>query len=112
VEGFWAVFFLLVVLKIPVFGALWLIWWASQEPRPETAADDSDEGFKRWGRWPVRPRGPHSGPYGGAMRRRGAPPAQRRPVFRPTPALRTAHSSSGGKPSKREGHPVSSPYTR
>jgi hypothetical protein len=69
VEGFWPIFFLLVVLKIPVFGALWLVWWASQEPKPETAGEDSDGGFKRWTPGPARPRGPHSGPYGGAASR-------------------------------------------
>ncbi len=29
VTGFWPIFFLLVVLKIPVLGSLWLVWWAS-----------------------------------------------------------------------------------
>ena len=42
VEGFWPIFFLLVVLKIPVFAALWLIWWASKAPEPEAAAEDSE----------------------------------------------------------------------
>ena len=37
VEGFWPIFFLLVVLKIPVFAALWLIWWASKAPEPEAS---------------------------------------------------------------------------
>ena len=31
-DGFWPIFFLAVVLKIPVLGALWLVWWASREP--------------------------------------------------------------------------------
>ncbi|MEA2412536.1 MAG: hypothetical protein QOC77_3097, partial [Thermoleophilaceae bacterium] len=45
--GFWAIFFLLVVLKIPVLGSIWLVWWASQTtPEPE-AAEDSGGGFKR-----------------------------------------------------------------
>ena len=45
--GFWPIFFLLVVLKIPVLGSLWLVWWASQQtPEPE-GAEDSDGGFKR-----------------------------------------------------------------
>jgi ATP-dependent DNA helicase RecG len=35
----------------------------------------------------------------------GAPPAQRRPVFRPIDARGQPHDSSGEKPSKREGHP-------
>ena len=29
-HGFWPIFFLLVVLKVPVFSALGLVWWASQ----------------------------------------------------------------------------------
>ena len=34
-EGFWPIFFLLVVLKIPVLGSLWLVWWASKStPNP------------------------------------------------------------------------------
>ena len=36
---------------------------------------------------------------------RGAPPAQRRPVFRPTDARGQPHDSPGEKPSKQEGHP-------
>ncbi len=115
VEGFWPIFFLLVVLKIPVFGALWLVWWASREPEPDNAAEDSGGGFKRHGPFPTRPRGPHHLPGGGtavARRRRGAPAEQRRPLFRPLPDPRTATSSTGGKPSKRQGHPASAPHTR
>ncbi len=114
VEGFWPIFFLLVVLKIPVFGALWLVWWASKAPEAEGETKDSGGGFERRRPHPVRPRGPHHSPGGaGALRRRqGAPPAQRRPVFRPLPQPRTANGSPGGKPSKREGHPSSSAYTR
>jgi hypothetical protein len=63
-QGFWPIFFLLVVLKIPVFAALWLVWWASKAPEPEasnTAGEDGD-GFDRWRRQPIRPRGPRRGP--------------------------------------------------
>lgn len=88
VEGFWPIFFLLVVLKVPVVGALWLVWWAAREPEPETAADDGDGGFKRPRPKPNLPRGPRRGPHGGAMRGLGASPAQRRPGFR------TDHSAS------------------
>jgi hypothetical protein len=63
VEGFWPIFFLLVVLKIPVFGALWLVWWASKSPEEETAGE-SDEGFGRRRPLPTRPRGPQHGPGG------------------------------------------------
>ena len=45
-EGFWPIFFLLVVLKIPVLGALWLVWWASRaQPLPDEAPED-DGGFR------------------------------------------------------------------
>jgi hypothetical protein len=63
VEGFLPIFFLLVVLKIPVFGALWLVWWASKAPEGEEAGRESgDEGFGRWRPLPRRPRGPQHGP--------------------------------------------------
>jgi len=111
-EGFLPIFFLLVVLKIPVLGALWLIWWAAKAPETESSQDDSSGGPTRWRPHP-RPRGPQHHPDGaGAVRRgRGVPPAQRRPVFRPTRDPRTASTSAGEKPSKREGHPVPSPPT-
>jgi hypothetical protein len=117
VSGFWPIFFLLVVLKIPVLGSLWLVWWASREPEPEGAADDGDGGFKRRNPEPKLPRGPRRGPHGGgvggvAKRRRGAPLEQRRPLFRLDPTPRTAISSPGEKPSKQEGHPASSPHLR
>src|ERR1051326_185529 len=80
-EWFWPVFFLLVVLKIPVFGALWLVWWASRAPDSETAEENDGDGFNRWRPSPY-PRRPNHDPSGGAAsarRGRGAPPAQRRP---------------------------------
>jgi len=63
-EGFLPIFFLLVVLKIPVFGALWLVWWASKAPQPEdeAGADGGGHGFGRWRPLPRRPRGPQHGP--------------------------------------------------
>jgi hypothetical protein len=32
-EG-WTLFFMIVVLKIPLIAALWLIWYAVKEPAP------------------------------------------------------------------------------
>lgn len=111
-EGFLPIFFLLVVLKIPVLGALWLIWWASKPPQTEGHSEDSSDGFGRWRPLPPRPRGPqHNGPVGALRRRRGAPLAQRRPLFRPESAPGMAAHRSGEKPSKREGHPASSSQT-
>lgn len=79
-EGFWPIFFLLVVLKIPVFGALWLVWWASKSPAVDDGAEDSGEGFNRWRPIPVRPRGPQHGPSqaGCAERRLRSRPMARR----------------------------------
>jgi hypothetical protein len=62
-DGFLPIFFLLVVLKIPVFGALWLVWWASKAPEAESdVTQDSDEGFGRGRPQRPRPRGPQHGP--------------------------------------------------
>jgi hypothetical protein len=85
VEGFWAIFFLLVVLKIPVIGALWLVWWAVRaEPLPEDGAED-DGGYRFPRRGPSKPRGPRrGGPHGtGARPLPQCPPAGRRHVILP-----------------------------
>jgi hypothetical protein len=67
-DGVLPIVFLAVVLKIPVFFAIWLIWWAVRaEPELEDAPGDADDhSFKRWRRQPTRPRGPRRGPHGGA----------------------------------------------
>ena len=37
-EGFWPIFFLAVILKIPIAGLLYLVWWAiHQTPETEEA---------------------------------------------------------------------------
>jgi hypothetical protein len=64
----WTFFYMFVILKIPVVGALWLIWWAVREPAtPEHDAADEDGGSRRHrhprGRPPRPPRrGPHAAP--------------------------------------------------
>ena len=63
--GFWPIFFLLVVLKIPVVGSLWLVWWASHATPEPDGAEDSDGGFRRQRPQPKLPRGPRRGPHGG-----------------------------------------------
>ncbi len=66
-EGVWPIVFLAVVLKIPVFFGIWLVWWASKS-YDEFAEDErpgaEDHGFRRWRREP-RPKGPRRGPHGG-----------------------------------------------
>ena len=97
-EGFWPIFFLAVVLKIPVFGGLWLVWWAVRaEPETEDAGDE-DGGHRFRNRGPSRPRGPRlRGPHGGAGARvlPDCPPAGRQRVTAPPAPLRVpAHASA------------------
>jgi hypothetical protein len=64
----WAFFYMMVVLKIPIAFALWLIWWAVREPPvAEEERSEGDGGSRRHrhprGRPPRPPRrGPHAEP--------------------------------------------------
>ncbi|MCO5315829.1 MAG: hypothetical protein M9938_06685 [Solirubrobacterales bacterium] len=79
-EGFLPVFFLLVVLKIPVLGMIWLLWWANpKNAKPEASTDDGGSARIRPDRPPRRPFGPRRGPHGGTLT--GPEPARaRRPA--------------------------------
>jgi hypothetical protein len=93
VEGFWPIFFLGVVLKIPVAAALYLVWWAVRaEPLTEELPDEGDHRFRRWRAEPRRPRGPRrGGPHQPAARPLpDCPPAGRFRVVRPPAPARTA----------------------
>lgn len=95
-EGFLPIFFLLVVLKIPVLGAIWLIFWAAKAPEADGAAEDSGEGFGRWRPQPIRPRGPRRGPHGGSVRPLPpCPPGGRPRVIRPSALPAYARGGSG-----------------
>jgi hypothetical protein len=99
VEGFWPIFFLLVVLKIPVLGALWLVWWASRaEPLAEDAPDQDDGGFRRLRPQPRRPRGPRrGGPHGGRARPLpDCPPGGRTRVLTPPAPVRAGSAHGRG----------------
>jgi hypothetical protein len=63
-QGFWPIFFLAVILKIPVGFMLYLVWWAMrQTPETEEAPDDGGHDFNRFRREPRRPRDPRRGPH-------------------------------------------------
>jgi hypothetical protein len=99
VTGFWPIFFLLIVLKIPVVGAIWLVWWAGQPmPEPE-ASEDSGGGSKYRRPGPKRPRGPRRGPHGGgaAVSLPPCPPGGRTRGVKPAaqPAFARAGSRAG-----------------
>jgi hypothetical protein len=88
-DGVLPIVFLAVILKIPVFFGIWLIWWAAkEEPELEDLPGDAgDHTFRRWRRNPIRPRGPRlRGPHGGvAQAQHGCPPGGRKrtPVVQP-----------------------------
>lgn len=60
------IFYLMVILKIPVGALLYIVWWAFRaEVAPEEAPEQGEEdtGFRRFRREPKRPRGPRRGPH-------------------------------------------------
>jgi hypothetical protein len=68
VDGFWAIFWLAVVLKVPIVALLCIVWWAVRaEPQPEEHPSDGGGGSRRERHprgQPPRPprRGPHADP--------------------------------------------------
>ena len=92
-EGALPIMFLLVVLKVPVFFALWLVWWSARsydEFGEELGGTEDDHGFRRFRREPRRPRGPRrGGPHGGGVA--VAPPSRiRKPLKAAQPRATTA----------------------
>src|SRR3954453_20460297 len=67
-QGFWAFFWLAVVLKIPIFALLYIVWWAIRQSDVEPEPADEGGGSDRQGHGPrTRPprpprRGPHADP--------------------------------------------------
>jgi len=61
-----AIIWLFVILKIPILAALYLIWYAVQEPEPAT--DETEErgggSDRAGGPRPRKPRPPRRGPHG------------------------------------------------
>jgi hypothetical protein len=99
VEGFWPIFFLAVILKIPVAGMLYLVWWAArQTPEVEEAPPGpSDHDPLRWRRQPPRPRGPRRGPHAPDARPLpDCPPGGRVRVITPPVPLRAGAAHARG----------------
>lgn len=79
-EGIWPIFFLLVVLKVPIFVAIWLLWYANPKaPEPDASEDDGGSERVRPARPPKPPRGPRRDPHGGGILLRPEPARSRRP---------------------------------
>jgi hypothetical protein len=62
------IFFLLVVLKIPVLAMIYLVWWASQPAAEMESGEDDGGDYGRRRRRPQAPRGPRRGPEGPELR--------------------------------------------
>jgi hypothetical protein len=76
VGGFWAIFWIAVVMKIPLAMLLWIVWWAIKDPPLAETSEDEGGGHDRdprphpRGRPPRPPRrGPHRAPTPQAPRR-------------------------------------------
>lgn len=74
----WTFIYLMFVLKIPIAGLLYLVWWAIHQTDEPEAGDDGEGGAKvpvrpRRPQPPVPRRGPHGDPQPPA-------PARARPV--------------------------------
>jgi hypothetical protein len=107
VEGFWPIFFLAVILKIPIAFLLYLVWWAiHQTPETEEAPPaNEDETLRHGRRRPLRPRGPRRGPHApDAQPLPSCPPAGRFRVLTPPAPVRaaTAHARGAAQPSGTE----------
>jgi hypothetical protein len=82
-SGFWAFFWLAVILKIPIVALLLIVWWAIREPPVPEAGDDrggSDRDPRHPRRRPPHPprRGPHRDPAPGTPARVRLARARRR----------------------------------
>lgn len=69
-DGWLPILFLAVILKVPVFAGMYIVWYAVKaEPETEDAPGEGDHGFRRWRREPTAPRGPRRDPHGGGVAR-------------------------------------------
>jgi hypothetical protein len=60
----WTMFYLFVMLKLPIVAAIWLVWWAvKQEPDPSEDVRDDGGIAKRPHPVPPLPRAPRRGPH-------------------------------------------------
>jgi hypothetical protein len=76
----WTFVYLMVILKIPIFALLWLVWWSIHQTPDEWSASEDDGGIKkappRHPR-PRLPRTPRRGPHGAPA---SVPPPRTRAV--------------------------------
>lgn len=62
----WTFVYLMLALKLPIIGALWIVWWAVKQD-PDAQSDPRDDGGNQRRRPHPRtpfPRRPRRGPHG------------------------------------------------
>jgi hypothetical protein len=101
VEEWLPIFYLMVILKIPVAALLYLVWWAFHAETEPEEAPETGGGEHRFGRFrkPKPPRGPRRGPHApDALPLPDCPPGGRiRIVTPPAPArAAAAHAAQRG----------------
>ena len=80
-EG-WTIFYMVVILKIPMVAALWLVWWAIKQ-EPEPGGGGRARTAARAASCPPLPRWPRRGPAGGGGAGCKPPPCPQTTVVRP-----------------------------
>ncbi|MGI8902790.1 MAG: hypothetical protein ACR2IP_03845 [Solirubrobacteraceae bacterium] len=62
----WGFIWLMLALKIPLAGLIWIVWWAIKQEPEQTPSADDDGGIKRTRPHPPKPfpRRPRRGPHG------------------------------------------------
>jgi hypothetical protein len=101
-DGYWPIFFLLVVLKVPAIFMIYLLYWAAKnEPENGTVDEGDDGGNQRRRPKPLMPRGPRRGPHGGGA---AAPSSRRSRSSEPATGHRVA--AKGDQARAREADPA------
>jgi hypothetical protein len=77
----WGLIWLMLALKIPLAGLIYIVWWAIKQEPDEASSSDDDGGIRRNPRHPRKPfpRHPRRGPHGD-------------PAPLPPPRVRTARA--------------------
>jgi hypothetical protein len=62
----WTFLYLMLFLKLPIAGLLWLVWWAIHQDNEEPTTGEDDGGSKLHPHHPRTPfpRSPRRGPHG------------------------------------------------
>jgi hypothetical protein len=95
----------MVVLKIPVLGSIWIVWWASHQEVPQPEETEDDGGNKRRKMPPKLPRGPRRGPHGGGIAKPLPDPRRSGGTRVVKPAPQPAFARAGSHGDKDESRP-------